>query len=118
MTRYHGKGILRSVLGAVTLAAAMQAQAALETTGSVTISQLIGYSDFGSGDVVFTASSGTSTCSGFWLRPTDAGFKTLYGMLIVAYATQAPLTISAYNDSIWSGSSSNFCRIYNLAPMR
>jgi hypothetical protein len=107
---------LRSVLATAGVTFTLQANATLETTGSVTIAQIIGYSDYGSGDVIFTATAGTASCSGFWLRPSDAGFRTLYAMLMTAYVAQTPLTISAYTDSIWNGSASTFCRVYDLAP--
>jgi hypothetical protein len=82
----------------------------------VTVTALYGYSEFGGGDVAFTVSAPPSGCDGLWLRPTDAGFKTLYAMLLTAYTTKAPMQVGAIDDSLWSGTTSRFCRVYGLYP--
>lgn len=74
------------------------------------------YAEHGTGDVAFIGSSGTSNCSGFWLRPCDPGFKTLYAALMTAYVTKLPISVTAYDDQIWSGSATTFCRVYGLYP--
>lgn len=90
------------------------------TSATVTITQIHSFSDSGSGDVVFTVSTALTGCAGgFWLRPSDAGFKAIYSSLLLSYANHTPILISAYNDSIWTGSTANYCRVYdfNLAPL-
>jgi hypothetical protein len=83
----------------------------------LTVTTVSGYSDYGAGDVVFTVSNPPAGCDGFWLRPTDAGFKTLYTLLLTAYATRAPVEVAGYNDSLWLGAPNQaYCRVYGLYP--
>jgi hypothetical protein len=83
----------------------------------VTIARIYSYSEFGSGDVAFTVAGGGAVgCDGFWLRPSDPGFKTLYALLLVAYSTKQPIMVGGVDDSIWTGSASRFCRVYGIYP--
>jgi hypothetical protein len=73
------------------------------------------YSDFGTGDVVFTPQSPLSSCpNGFWIRMTDAVAKSVYAQVLAAYHAQTVLVVYAYDDSIWSGSSGIFCRVHGV----
>ena len=95
------------------------APAAMATVQSapVTITRYVTFSDFGGGDVVIVPSSATAGCAdGFWLRPADPGFKSLYATLMMAYATRSTVTIAGYTDSVWTGSSGTFCRVYAITP--
>jgi hypothetical protein len=81
----------------------------------VTVTQFFVFSEFGNGDVGIKVSSPTTGCAdGFWLRPSDPGFKTLYAQLSMAYATQSPISISAHDNSIWPGSTGAYCRVYSI----
>jgi hypothetical protein len=73
------------------------------------------YSTFGSGDVVFALSggSGLSQCAGgFWLRPSDAGFKTNVAVLLSAIQGQTAIRVYADDSQIWNGSSAQYCLVY------
>jgi hypothetical protein len=90
------------------------AQAAVVQSTAAPVTLIYSFSEFGTGDVVFKVANATpTTCNdGFWLRPSDPGFKTLYGMLMAAYHTKAPVTVQAYDDQKWPGSGGNYCRVY------
>lgn len=90
---------------------------AVVSTAPGTINTLQTYSEAGGGDVTFVTTTTFSGCDGFWLRPTDAGFKALYAALTMAYATQTPVMVFAHNDSIWTGSGSPFCRVYMIRQL-
>jgi hypothetical protein len=42
------------------------------------------YPNFGTGDVVFSLVTPVSGCSGFWLNPSEPGFKQTYTTLMAA----------------------------------
>jgi len=76
------------------------------------------YEDYGGGDVVFFVDGQPVVgCeSGFWLRPTDAGFKSSFATLLSAYATKLPIIVYGLNDQLWPGSSGHVCRVSALRP--
>ena len=87
--------------------------ALVSVTGKVT--STYSYSDFGTGDVVFQMNSiGVGCEAGFWLRPTDPGFKSNLSFLLAAQLSGRTVAILGYNDSIWGGSSGKFCRLYQI----
>lgn len=110
------KNYARSVLAACFgLFMANASEAALVTSPLVTVNRFFVFSDFGGGDVAFITSAPTTGCpGGFWLRPTDPGYKSLYAMLAMAYATKSPVQVTAYDDSIWTGSTGVYCRVYYI----
>jgi hypothetical protein len=100
----------------LTIAVCNTANATLVSSPQVTVTQFFTFSDYGNGDVGFVVSASTPACAaGFWLRPSDPGFKTLYAQLAMAYAMKSPIRVTAYDDSIWSGSTGVYCRVYYIA---
>jgi uncharacterized protein YraI len=94
------------------------ANAAIVDTGSGTptaITSLYTYSDYGGGDVIFSIATTLVGCEGgFWLRPTDAGFERNLSLAMSAKLTGKSVRISAYNDSLWSGSGTKYCRLHSI----
>jgi len=68
------------------------------------------YSTFGNGDVAFYGTPAGS-CVGFWLRPTDPGFKNMYAVLLAARAADRPVQVWGYDDQVWTGSTGTYCRV-------
>lgn len=88
--------------------------ALVSVTGKVT--STYSYSDFGTGDVVFQMNSiGVGCEAGFWLRPTDPGFKSNLSVLLAAHLSGRTVFVQGYNDSIWVGSSGKYCRLYVIS---
>ncbi len=82
-----------------------------------TVTEVFSYTDYSGGDVTFKVNSPIAGCEGgFWLRPSDPGFKTTYAALLMAYSSKATVRVWAYSDQIWSGSGSPTCRLYLLSP--
>ena len=107
-----------SLLAIVPMGAVAIASAAVTASNpsTVTPGSTFTYATFGSGDVIFQmSSSGLSQCSGFWLRGTDPGFKSLYAGLLMATTTQATITVYADPAQIWTGSGSPYCLVYSIA---
>ena len=76
------------------------------------IARVVIYTTYGSGDVVGTLVSGMpSGCFGFWLRPSDLGFKSAYADLISSYHTNKSIIVGVENTSIWAGSANPYCRL-------
>jgi hypothetical protein len=73
------------------------------------------YADYQSGDVVFRISSTVPGCHGFWLQPTDPGFKQTYANLLMAKAAQMNVVVYAYDNQIWTGSGSAYCKVRSIA---
>ena len=91
------------------------AQAALVTvSGKITVTY--SFSDYGAGDVVFQMSATGVGCeTGFWLRPTDPGFKSNLSFLLAAHLSGRNVSVQGYNDSIWTGSAGKYCRLYSIS---
>ena len=95
------------------------ASAAVLLSSPVTISTLYTYPQFGGGDVVVQVSQPLAGCeSGFWLSASDPGFKSVYAQLLLARAARTVLSIWAYSDQIWTGSSGNTCRIQAVGDLQ
>lgn len=86
------------------------------STGPTSITDLHAYTTFGGGDVVFRITGYSGNCYGFWLRAADGGFKTAYATLMAASLSQTPVSIYAYDDEIWTGSGSAYCRVGAVMP--
>jgi hypothetical protein len=88
------------------------ASAAVAGSSQVVVNEVFVFSEFGGGDVGFLTSSPIAGCeAGYWLRVSDPGFKSLYAMLMMAYATKSVVRVSAYDDSLWPGSNGRYCRV-------
>ena len=74
------------------------------------------FSDYGAGDVVFQMNATGVGCeNGFWLRPTDPGFKSNLSVLLAAHLSGRNVSVQGYNDSIWTGSAGKYCRLYSIS---
>jgi hypothetical protein len=109
---------LLCAIASLALFAGTAAQAAV--VGDYTnrkVTEFFTYSDFGGGDVMFKVDLPIAGCEGgFWLRPSDAGFKANLATLLLAYTTKVNLRVWAYNDQLWTGSGAPTCRLYLLSP--
>ena len=101
---------LCTLLGAIVFGFA--ANAAMVTGSVGNIVHLYSYSTSGNGDVAVVVADPPAGCSsGFWLRSSDPGFKTVYAQLLGARLTQTPIRVWAYDDQLWPDSTGQFCRI-------
>src|SRR6188768_4317725 len=65
-----------ALVGAFLVASAAQA---VEVPSSTTqVGWIHTYPSFGAGDVIFSLVAPVSGCSGFWLQPSEPGFKQTY----------------------------------------
>lgn len=94
-----------------------QGQAAVVGGTPAVVAEYSVYSEYGGGDVLFTSAGSIAGCYGFWLRPTDPGFKETFSTLLTAYVTKSTLRVWAHDDSIWGGSTNAYCRVYRLNPV-
>jgi hypothetical protein len=73
------------------------------------------YTTFGSGDVVFNLESdGLTQCTGFWLRPSDSGFKTTFAGLLTAVHAGTPIFVYADDAQLWPGSGDPWCLVTGI----
>lgn len=85
------------------------------TPSQVTPNTVWMYSAFGGGDVVFKqTTSGISQCFGFWLRPTDPGFKVNVAALLMAIQTQSAIAVVVDDSQLWTGSGSPYCLVVTV----
>jgi hypothetical protein len=89
------------------------AHAGLVSGNAGLVTRMYVYSTFGSGDVAFNGSA-LGSCFGFWLRPADPGFTNMYAVLLAARAAGRPVQVVAYDNEIWNGSGSVFCRVDSI----
>jgi len=83
-----------------------------------TITGLMQFSEFGGGDVAIkVAQSSTGCADGYWLRPSDPGFKTLYAQVLASYVSKLPIQFYGFTTELWPGSpTGQFCRVYGILP--
>ena len=101
----------------VTLLIIRVAFGAVVSTNSSTITpgSVFSYATFGNGDVVFQLdTSGLSQCYGFWMRASDARFRTEVAALFSAVATRSTIKVYAGTAQLWSGNTSPYCLVYSI----
>jgi hypothetical protein len=101
-----------AICSGLLLCSATQADTISQSSRSTIVSPVF-YATFDSGDVTFTlgGGSGLSQCKGFWIRGTDAGYKTIVTAVLTAYQTGATIVVDANISQIWSGSSTSYCLV-------
>jgi hypothetical protein len=110
---------MKSKLLAALLISAMScaAYAYDEWTVATKITQILSYTQFGSGDVAFTVANPTTNCpTGYWLTKSDPGFSANYAIILGAYWSQNSVKVVGLPDQKWSGSSATFCKVYVISP--
>jgi len=85
---------------------------ATEQGTTTTIQKIYSYTQFGGGDVQVLVTLGATNCGGFWLKPSDPGFKAALSMLLSAYLAKSQVMIYGLDNDLWPGSpSGTFCHI-------
>jgi hypothetical protein len=79
------------------------------------ITKVMTYTTFGDGDVAVWTEYQAPGCDGFWFRTTERNGKEIYAQLIAAQHTEKSVGLVAYDDQLWTGTASRFCRIYALS---
>jgi len=81
-----------------------------------TVVQIYTYAEFGSGDFVFKLSTTVAGCEGgFWISPSQPGFKASVAFVMQARATEASISAGGNDTLIWPGSTAKFCKLDWLA---
>ena len=77
------------------------------------INNIITYTTFGSGDVVFSLEASVNGCdNGYWLRKNDPGFNSTLSTLLSAYHAKTTVKVFGHDDQLWNGSNSGkYCRL-------
>lgn len=98
-----------ALLGWLCVAAPASA-AIVHASGPVTV--LITYANFGNGDIMVRLTNAHPSCAdGFWLTPSQPGFKSSLAFLLAARSSGESVLIGAEDTLIWSGSGGRHCRI-------
>lgn len=118
-TERHGEGVMVRIacLGLALSALLMSPPSSAAIVGaSGTVININTYPEFGAGDFVFRLSNYVVGCEGgFWLSPSQPGFKTSVAFILQARATGETITVGGNNAQIWNGSASNYCKVDWLA---
>jgi len=100
------------VVVALTMLTLSPQASATVVSASGTVMQINTYGDFGSGDFVFRLSTYVAGCEGgFWISPSQPGFKTLVAAVLQARATGESISVGGNDALIWNGSASKYCKI-------
>jgi hypothetical protein len=84
---------------------------------SLSVTELISYTNDASGAITFRVSPFVAGCEGgFWLSPADLGFKANLAVILLATQTKSAIRVWGHNDQIWAGSSSPTCKLYAVGP--
>jgi hypothetical protein len=97
---------------ALLLGASFTANAALVQGEVGQVTRMRAYSGFGSGDVVLWVQNPPAGCDGFWFRTTELNGKEIFAQVLASQKTQSPMFLTGYDDQLWGGSGSRFCKLY------
>lgn len=86
------------------------------TTARSTITNLVFYTSYDTGDVTFSlAASGITSCAGgFWIRGTDAGARNVLAALLTASQTGATIIVDTDTTQLWAGSATPTCLVWDI----
>jgi hypothetical protein len=106
-----GRKFIKALCCASALCIAPLVQAAM-VSGTGTITVFLTNLDYGGGDVTFRISSYVSGCSdGYWISPSQPGFKTSVAYLLKAHANGETILVGADTAQRWPGSGGNYCKV-------
>lgn len=101
------------------LSLALSASAWSDTSSASTISSVQAFTEFGNaatppaapnGDIVFAlaANSLAASCPfGFFINATDIGARNTLAVILAAYHTGKPVTVTADTSTFWAGNSTS-----------
>jgi hypothetical protein len=93
------------------------ADATVVTPGTgVTVTLSYAYTTYDGGDFVFSTSIAAPGCgTGWYLKPTDGGYKAAVAVVLTAQAAGLQIVIYGDNADLWSGSpSGQYCRVQTV----
>jgi hypothetical protein len=104
------------VLTLIVAGAAVGANADIVTPGvAVTVIKSYAYSNFDGGDFVFSTSSAPTGCgSGWYVKPTDGGYRAIIAVVLTAQAAGLQVVVYGDNSDLWAGSSGQYCRVQTV----
>ncbi len=85
--------------------------AASAITGKIT--NVMTYTEYGSGDVIFSLDASANGCDeGYWLPPSAPGFNTTLSIILSAYHAKSTVRLWGHDDQLWGGSAdSKYCKL-------
>ncbi len=83
--------------------------ASVASVGNVTV--ILTYPDYGGGDFGFRLSNQPSGCYGYWLSPSQGGFKTSVAFILKAHAAGDQILVGANTSQTWTGSAEAWCKV-------
>jgi hypothetical protein len=99
---------------ALLLGASFAANAALVQGEVGQVTRMRTYTTFGHGDVIVWVQTPPAGCDGFWFRTTELNGKEVFAQILASQKTQSPMFLSGYDDQLWTGSGSRFCKLYAI----
>jgi hypothetical protein len=98
------------------LGLAANAMALAQSTGvppQTTITSVVAYPAYGTGDFVFRVANPIPECDGgYWIAPSDPGYKVIVATALMLYQSKTPVYVFGIPSQLWAGSSSRFCKLY------
>lgn len=113
--------IHRWALSALMMAALVigTAGAMERSTPETVITTVTTYPQFGGGDVAIVVANPATNCpNGFWLSPSDPGFKSVLASILAAHHSRSRVRVYGDDAQLWSGSSGAYCRITAVASVQ
>ena len=93
---------------------------ASETSIKATISTIQSYPDYGKGsrkgDVIFSISTPSDICKGYWLSPDSDGYNANLSLLLSAYHASSKVYVYGLTEQSnkWAGSNTQHCKLYSI----
>jgi hypothetical protein len=87
------------------------------TSARSTVTGLVFYTSYDTGDVTFTltSASGIPACTGgFWVRGTDPAARTVIAALLAANAAGSTIVVDADTTQIWAGATLATCLVWDI----
>jgi hypothetical protein len=90
--------------------------AVVSPSTSVSIVQSYAYTNYDGGDFVFSTSVAAPGCSsGWYIKSTDAGYRTAITVVLTAQAAGLQVVVYGDNTDLWVGSpSGQYCRVQTV----
>jgi len=106
---------LRTAALALLLGVSLGANAGVVSFTAGRITNMLTYTTYGNGDIAIFTQFNAPGCDGVWFRTTEQNGKEIYAQLVAAQLAEKPMSMLVYDDQLWSGSASRFCRIYAIS---
>lgn len=76
------------------------------------------YANYNGGDVAVVVANPAPGCdNGFYVSPSDPGYKSVLAALLSSLHAKTQVNISGFDTNLWSGSGGKYCHIHGVSVL-